>query len=616
MKLAALQFALVATVASTVAWPVIVLPARGKHTAWAVTSGVPPIRAGRDGFMELGAEVSGGPDWMAEGDFAGVTFGNSVASAGDVNGDGYDDVIVGAPRSSALGYATGRVYTYEGSALGLPATANWIVDGYHSGGFFGGTVASAGDVNGDGYDDVVVGAAYYPIGCDSCEEGRAYLFLGSASGLETVPAWIASGTLDLERFAKSIAGAGDVDGDGYDDVIVAGGYSAFGDPDYAVVYRGGPSGLSPTPAWRYEEYSLAAVASAGDVNGDGYDDVIVGVPEWYSHEYAEGAALVFTGSSAGLSPKPAWQYESNNLGARAGSAIASAGDVNGDGYDDVIVGAPYYFADQNDEGRALMFLGSAGGLSHAPDWFAEGNQEFSTFGAAVASARDIDADGYDDVVIGATDYDGTEEGAGKAFVYLGSSGGLADSPVWTAEGTQRLEYLGTSVASAGDVDADGKSDVLVGAPLYTDGEYLEGAAFLYSSITCDAIGAPYCEATPNSTGQRAEITAWCSSSVSDASLKLDAQPVPSQFGVFFHARSQTQVPFGNGYLCVTDDLQRGAVVHASGQFVSYLYDNSDAEHSLDAYVGTTRNFQYRFRDPAAGGAFFNMSNGVSVAILP
>jgi hypothetical protein len=322
------------------------------------------------------------------------------------------------------------------------------------------------------------------------------------------------------------------------------------------------------------------------------------------------------GLSAGLSRQPAWQYESNNLRARAGTAIASAGDVNGDGYDDVIVGAPYYFADQNDEGRAFVFLGSADGLSQVPDWFAEGNLEFSTFGAAVASAGDIDADGYDDVVIGANDCDGAEEGGGKAFVYLGSSGGLADSPLWTVEGTQRLEYLGTSVACAGDVDADGKSDVLVGAPLYTNGEYQEGAAFLYSSLTCDAIGTSYCAATPNSTGELAEITAWCSSSVSDASLRLDAQPVPNQFGVFFHGRSKTELPFGNGYLCITDDLQQGAVTRASGHVATYHYDGSDPEHSLQAYVGTTRHFQYWFRDPVAGGAYFNASNAVSLAVSP
>jgi hypothetical protein len=549
-----------------------------------VPSGVPPSRAWSGGFLELGAGVSGGADWMAEGDFANATFGSCVASAGDVNGDGYSDVIVGAPRYPALGSNTGRVYTYEGSALGLPATADWIIDGYHFGGFFGGTVASAGDVNGDGYDDVVVGAPSYPIGCDSCGEGRAYLFLGSASGLETVPAWIASGTLGLERFAKSIAGAGDVDGDGYDDVIVAGGYSAFGDPDYAVLFLGGPSGLSATPAWRYEEYSLATVASAGDVDGDGYADVIVGVPEWYENEYAEGAALVFMGSSTGLSRQPEWQYESNNLGARAGTAIASAGDVNGDGYGDVIVGAPFYFADRNDEGRAFVFLGSAAGLSQVPDWFAEGNLEFSTFGAAVASAGDIDADGYDDVVIGANDYDGAEEGGGKAFVYLGSSGGLADSPLWTVEGTQRLEYLGTSVASAGDVDLDGKSDVLVGAPLYTNGEPQEGALPVFQPrVRCDRYVVLRSYAEFHRSARRDHGLVLLDKIRCTAQARCQPYRTSSACSSTEGARRScpsARIPLHH------QDLQRSGGSRL-GQVATYKYDGSDAEHSLQAYVGTT-----------------------------
>jgi hypothetical protein len=131
-----------------------------------------------------------------------------------------------------------------------------------------------------------------------------------------------------------------------------------------------------------------------------------------------------------------------------------------------------------------------------------------------------------------------------------------------------------------------------------------------------SVGTEYCTANSNSTGMSAKILASGSSSSASGNLKLDSLPVPNQFGIFFHGASQSQIPFGNGYLCVTDDLQRGSVIHASGQAASYRYDNSDAEHSLSAHVGTTRNFQYWFRDPAAGGAFFNTSNAISIAILP
>jgi hypothetical protein len=135
-------------------------------------------------------------------------------------------------------------------------------------------------------------------------------------------------------------------------------------------------------------------------------------------------------------------------------------------------------------------------------------------------------------------------------------------------------------------------------------------------LGCGRTGTNYCAVTANSTGAPAEISAWCSESAAAGRLTLDATPVPNEFGIFFHGMTQTQVPFGNGYRCVTDDLRRGSVIDASGHVASYRYDNSDPEHSLAGFIGTTRNFQYWFRDPAAGGAFFNTSNAVSIPILP
>ena len=133
---------------------------------------------------------------------------------------------------------------------------------------------------------------------------------------------------------------------------------------------------------------------------------------------------------------------------------------------------------------------------------------------------------------------------------------------------------------------------------------------------CDEVGASYCSAVANSTGSPASISAWCSSSSSDGKLALVAVSVPNQFGVFFHGMTQTEIPFGNGYLCVTNDLVRGKLVHPWDHGASYVYDNSDPAHSLTAYVGMTRHFQYWFRDPVAGGAFFNTSNAISIAVLP
>ncbi len=132
----------------------------------------------------------------------------------------------------------------------------------------------------------------------------------------------------------------------------------------------------------------------------------------------------------------------------------------------------------------------------------------------------------------------------------------------------------------------------------------------------EGVGTKYCTANANSTGSPADIGASGSSSSSAGDLTLDAAPVPNQNGIFFHGMNQSQVPFGNGFMCTTGDITRGAVVLGAGNAATYTYDNSDAKHSLAAYVGMTRNFQYWFRDPMGGGAFFNTSNAISIAITP
>jgi hypothetical protein len=231
----------------------------------------------------------------------------------------------------------------------------------------------------------------------------------------------------------------------------------------------------------------------------------------------------------------------------------------------------------------------------------------------------VNGDGYGDVIVGADLYDNPETNEGMAFVYVGSASGLSTSAAWSGDGggdSLGWPRYGYSVATAGDVDGNGIDEILVGAPQHSNDQGAEGRAYLYSNAVCTEVGAGYCAANANSTGTPAEIGAWCSANVSDGSLSLIAAPVPDQFGVFFHGATQTQAVFGNGYLCITDDLVRGIVTHAWDQSASYRYDNSDAEHGLGAYVGMTRHFQYWFRDPVAGGAFFNTSDAISIAVLP
>jgi len=443
------------------------------------------------GEQSTGAKISTAPDWTADSDQAYAYFGTSVSSAGDVNGDGYNDVVVGAPGYDNDENNEGRAFVYPGSASGLSTTADWTPESDQIWGRFGLSVSSAGDLNGDGFDDVIVGAQYYDNG--QIHEGRAFVYYGSAFGLSATADWTAESDQMEANFGCSVSSAGDVNGDGYGDVIVGAEnywnhYYPFQTQDgRAFVFHGSPSGLSTTADWTAESDQMDAefggsVSSAGDVNGDGYDDVIVGA-HWYSNgQPSEGRAFVFHGSPSGLSTTADWMAESDQMDAKFGGSVSSAGDVNGDGYDDVIVGAYYSYNRHDDKGRAFVYHGSPSGLSTTADWTAESDQESARFAWSVASAGDVNGDGYDDVIVGAKRYDNGQNDEGRAFVYHGSGSGLSATADWTAESDQEDAYFGRSVSSAGDVNGDGADDVIVGASGYDNGQNSEGRAFVYHGL--------------------------------------------------------------------------------------------------------------------------------------
>jgi Tol biopolymer transport system component len=185
-----------------------------------------------------------------------------------------------------------------------------------------------------------------------------------------------------------------------------------------------------------------------------------------------------------------------------------------------------------------------------------------------------------------------------------------------------------SVATGG-VQADGPSG-FHGLAISSSGRHVSFESYATNLVGgdtngCDDVflrgrgtgfGTKYCTANPNSTGAPADLSADGSMSSSAGYLWLASMPVPNQNGIFFHGSYQVQLPFGNGYLCTTGGNVHGAVVLGAGNVATYTYDNSDAKHSLAAFVGTTRNFQHWFRDPAGGGAFFNLSDAISIAIAP
>ncbi len=423
-------------------------------------------------------------NWMAEGNQAGAQFGNSVDTAGDVNGDGYADVIIGAHSYDNGQIDAGAAFVFHGSAMGPSATPDWIAEGDQAEASFGWSVCTAGDVNGDGYADVIIGARYYDN--EEIDEGRAYIYHGSELGLSPVSNWMAESDQSNAQFGVSVNTAGDVNGDGYSDVIVGAHYYDNDETDEgrAYVYYGSALGTSAIADWTSESDQGEAhfgyqAETAGDVNGDGYTDVIVGALHYNNGEIDEGRAYVYHGSAAGLNTTADWMAESNQAGARFGNSASTAGDVNGDGYADVIVGAKRYDNGETDEGRAYVYYGSADGLNGTADWIAEGNQNDAHFGRPVSAAGDVNGDGYADVIVGAYSYTNDQSNEGRVYVYHGSMTGLSTIADWTAESDQTEAYFGVSVSTAGDVNGDGYADVIVGANLYDKGETDEGVAFLY-----------------------------------------------------------------------------------------------------------------------------------------
>ena len=242
--------------------------------------------------------------------------------------------------------------------------------------------------------------------------------------------------------------------------------------------------LSTTVDWIGESNQASAwygysVSSAGDVNGDGYSDIIVGAPYYDNVESNEGAAFVYYGSSTGPSVAPNWMVESNQTGANYGISVSSAGDVNGDGYSDIIIGAYGYDNGEADEGTAYVYFGGSTGPSVVPNWSGESDQAGACYGISVATAGDVNGDGYSDIIVGAYRYDNGEIDEGTAYVYSGGSTGPSTTADWTGESDQISACYGISVSSAGDVNGDGYSDIIVGAYRYDSGETNEGIASVY-----------------------------------------------------------------------------------------------------------------------------------------
>ncbi len=380
------------------------------------------------------------PLFTFDGDSAGDQFGVAVSGAGDVNGDGIDDLIVGADDDNN-GRDSGSARVLSGS----DGSILYSFEGESGMDYFGHSVSGAGDVNGDGFDDLIIGAL--GVGDNNARRGSAWVY----SGVDGSILYKFDGDGFDDRLGSSVSGAGDVNGDGFDDVIVgavgennnAGSARVYSGVDGSVLYKF--DGDSP------DDNFGNSVSDAGDVNGDGFADLIVGTVGDDNNGAESGSARVLSGFDGSV----LYNFDGDSPWDRFGISVSGAGDVNGDGFDDLIVGANGDSNKGQTSGSARVFSGVDGSILYTFN----GDSIESALGGSVSGAGDVNGDGFDDLIVGAIGIRDNGFQSGSVRLFSGVDGSIIHS----FDGDSVFDAFGISVSSVGDVNDDGIPDFIVGA---------------------------------------------------------------------------------------------------------------------------------------------------------
>jgi hypothetical protein len=406
---------------------------------------------GETGHLYL-RDTDGNPDENVKTVAAVVNSGGWAVASGDFNGDGRADVVHSDSNKIYINYGASEFSPSPGQILTAPA-------GQVGFGFF---VASAGDVNNDGFDELIVAAQW--------NAGVVYLYMGSASGLSDTPSQVISAPDGLPAFGfgHGIAGDGDVNGDHYSDIVIMGGDDS---QTYVEVYLGSTAGIpsEPNSILRFNNNIYGgSVCIAGDTNGDGFDDVALSMMT--AKTLVDSIdVIVFNGTADGTLVHPVTLPLTIPERDTAGYAqVAPAGDVNSDGFADLVVGNQWAQGDYENEGKAYIFLGSRSGLSPVPDYTLDNPlPELNVrFGNSVTGISDMNGDGYDDIAVGCPYH---QNDLGFVAIYYGHPWGISKIPSRTITG---VSQFGWSVAKADDPMGNGKPYLIAGEEF--------GASYLYA----------------------------------------------------------------------------------------------------------------------------------------